>query len=90
MFEKEIDEIYGLCKRVIKEVPTAHVVFDLSIYSLGVYGFKNKDDLGKSECKWDFFETFSHSSLEEEKRESYEKMKAFLLKLLAERKCANE
>lgn len=23
MFEKEIDEIYGLCKRVINEVPTA-------------------------------------------------------------------
>jgi hypothetical protein len=29
MFEKEIDEIYGLCKRVVNEVPTASVTFFL-------------------------------------------------------------
>ena len=25
MFEKEIDEIYGLCKRVVNEVPAANI-----------------------------------------------------------------
>ena len=42
MFEKEIDEIYGLCKRVVNEVPTASVTFDYSIYGLKVCGLKRK------------------------------------------------
>ena len=36
MFEKEIDEIYELCKRVVNEVPTASVTFVFSGYGLDV------------------------------------------------------
>lgn len=28
MFEKEVDEIYELCKRVVNEVPTASITFE--------------------------------------------------------------
>lgn len=42
MFEKEIDEIYELCKRVVNEVPTASVTFDFSGYGLEVRGVKRK------------------------------------------------
>ena len=34
MFEKEIDEIYELCKRVVNEVPTVSVEFSYSIYGM--------------------------------------------------------
>lgn len=34
MFEKEIDEIYELCKRVVNEVPTANASFNYSIYGI--------------------------------------------------------
>ena len=42
MFEKEIDEIYELCKRVVNEVPAANITFDFSGYGLGVRGLKGK------------------------------------------------
>ena len=45
MFEKEIDEIYELCKRVVNGVPTASVTFDLSGYGLEVRGVKRKEDV---------------------------------------------
>ena len=34
MFEKEIDEIYELCKRVANEVPAASVTFHYSFYGM--------------------------------------------------------
>ena len=42
MFEKEIDEIYGLCKRVVNEVPTASVTFTYWIYGVSVCGSKGR------------------------------------------------
>ena len=44
MFEKEIDEIYELCKRVVNEVPTVSVEFSYSIYGMRVCGLKRKED----------------------------------------------
>ena len=48
MFEKEIDEIYELCKRVVNEVPAANVTFDFSGYGLEVRGGINRNIV---ECK---------------------------------------
>lgn len=45
MFEKEIDEIYELCKRVVNEVPTASITFDYSSYGLNIRGLKEKKTL---------------------------------------------
>ena len=45
MFEKEIDELYGLCKRVTNEVPGAFVNFDYSSIGLTVYGTKDEKKL---------------------------------------------
>ena len=72
MFEKEIDEIYELCKRVVNEVPAANVTFDFSGYGLYVRGLKRKEDIGlpEGDFKWDlnqsvyfnsFFENFCSS-----------------------------
>lgn len=93
MFEKEIDEIYELCKRVINEVPTASVTFDFSGYGLGVRGLKRKEDacLPKGVFKWDLYRgVFFDSSLEKESRESLKVIKTFLLELLIDGKCPNE
>lgn len=64
MFEKEIDEIYGLCKRVANEVPTANITFDFSGYGLEVRGLKRKEDvrLPKGEFKWDLYRNVSFNS----------------------------
>lgn len=43
MFEKEIDEIYELCKRVVNEVPAVSVEFSYSIYGMRVCGLKRKE-----------------------------------------------
>ena len=61
MFEKEIDEIYGLCKRVVNEVPTASVEFSYSIYGMRVCGLKRKEDacLPKDVFKWDLYQDVS-------------------------------
>ena len=58
MFEKEIDEIYELCKRVVNEVPTANITFDFSGYGLGVRGVKREEDvlLLKDKFKWDLYQ----------------------------------
>ena len=45
MFEKEIDEIYGLCKRVVNEVPTAGITFEYSNYGLNVR------EIGRASCR---------------------------------------
>lgn len=90
MFEKEIDEIYGLCKRVFSEVPSASVTFDFSIYGLNVFGLKNKENikLPKDVFKWDMHETITSSyGFENENRKSYKKIKAFLLELLIDGRC---
>ena len=93
MFEKEIDEIYGLCKRVVSEVPTASVTFNYSIYGMSVFGLKRKEDacLPKDKFKWDLYQNVSFNPFyEKESREKLNKIKAFLLELLIDGKCPNE
>jgi hypothetical protein len=93
MFEKEIDEIYGLCKRVVNEVPTASVTFEFSGYGLEVRGVKRKEDvlLPKGKFKWDLYQNVSFNPFsEKESREKLNKIKAFLLELLIDGKCPNE
>lgn len=93
MFEKEIDEIYELCKRVVNEVPTASVTFDFSGYGLEVRGLKRKEDvcLPKDVFKWDLYQNVSFNPFYENAgRESLRIIKAFLLELLIDGKCPNE
>lgn len=93
MFEKEIDEIYELCKRVVNEVPTANVTFDFSGYGLEVRGLKRKEDacLPKDVFKWDLYQNVSFNPFyENASRESLRIIKAFLLELLIDGKCPNE
>lgn len=93
MFEKEIDEIYELCKRVVNEVPTASITFDFTIYGLTVTGLKSKEDvnLPESVFKWDLYQNVSFNSFfEKESRESLRIIKTFLLELLIDGKCPNE
>lgn len=93
MFEKEIDEIYELCKRVVSEVPASSVTFDFSCYGLVVSGLKRKEDvrLPEGEFKWDLHRNVSFNSfLEKESRESLKAIKTFLLELLIDGKCPNE
>lgn len=52
MFEKEIDEIYELCKRVASEVPTANASFNYSIYGMSVCALKRKEDVNLPEDKF--------------------------------------
>lgn len=93
MFEKEIDEIYRLCKRVVNEVPAANITFDFSGYGLGVRGVKREEDvlLLKDKFKWDLYQNVSFNPFyEKESRESLRIIKAFLLELLIDGKCPNE
>ena len=93
MFEKEIDEIYELCKRVVNEVPTVNVTFYYSVYGLTIFGLKRKEDacLPKDEFKWDLYQEVSFDPFyEKESRESLRIIKAFLLELLIDGKCPNE
>lgn len=93
MFEKEIDEIYGLCKRVVNEVPTASVTFEFSGYGLNVRVLKRKEDvkLPRDVFKWDLYRNVSFNSFfEKESRESLKVIKTFLLELLIDGKCPNE
>ena len=90
MFEKEIDEIYELCKRVVNEVPTASVTFDFSGYGLEVRGRKRKEDvcLPDDKFKWDLYQNSSFNSFfEKESRESLKVIKTFLLELLIDGRC---
>lgn len=93
MFEKEIDEIYGLCKRVHNEVPTASATFNYSFYGMSVFGLKRQEDicLPKDKFKWDLYQNVSFNPFyEKESRESLRIIKAFLLELLIDGKCPNE
>lgn len=93
LLEKEIDELYGLCKRVVNEVPTASVTFDFTIYGLNVTGLKNKEDVSLHEdvFKWDLYQNISFNPYyENTSRESYKRIKEFLLELLIDGKCPNE
>lgn len=90
MFEKEIDEIYELCKRVVNEVPTVSVEFSYSIYGMRVCGLKRKEDacLPKDVFKWDLYQNVSFNPFyEKESRESLKIIKAFLLELLIDGRC---
>lgn len=90
MFEKEIDEIYELCKRVVNEVPTASVSFTYSIYSVGVCGLKRKEDIDLPDdaFKWDLYQNISFDPFyESASRESIRIIKAFLLELLINGRC---
>ena len=93
MFEKEIDEIYELCKRVVNEVPTASITFEYSNYGLNVRGVKRKDNvcLPEGKFKWDLYQNvYLDSFFEKKNREKLNKVKAFLLELLIDGKCPNE
>lgn len=93
MFEKEIDEIYELCKRVHNEVPTASATFNYSFYGMSVFGLKRQEDicLPKDKFKWDLYQNVSFNPFyEKESRESLRIIKAFLLELLIDGKCPNE
>lgn len=90
MFEKEIDEIYELCKRAVNEVPTASVTFEYSSYSLDVRGLKRREDvnLPRGVFKWDLYQRISFEPFfEKESRESLGIIKAFLLELLIDGRC---
>lgn len=90
MFEKEIDEIYELCKRVMNEVPTASVTFTYSIYGMDMYGLKRKEDicLPKGVFKWDLCQSISFDPFRENtNRESFRIIKDFLLELLIDGRC---
>ncbi len=90
MFEKEIDEIYELCKRVVNEVPTASVDFDFSCYGLEVRGLKRKEDVGlpRDVFKWDLYQNVSFNPFyENTSRESLRIIKDFLLELLIDGRC---
>lgn len=90
MFEKEIDEIYELCKRVASEVPTANASFNYSIYGMSVCGLRRKKDvnLPEGKFKWDLYQNVSFNPLyEKESRESLRIIKAFLLELLIDGRC---
>lgn len=90
MFEKEIDEIYELCKRVVNEVPTANASFNYSIYGMSVCGLKRKEDvsLPEDKFKWDLYQSVSFNPFyEKESRESLKIIKAFLLELLIDGRC---
>ena len=90
MFEKEIDEIYELCKRVVNEVPTASVTFTYSIYGMSVYGLKRKEDVSLPEdaFKWDLYQNISFDPFyESTSRESLRIIKDFLLELLIDGRC---
>nr|DAZ54056.1 MAG TPA: hypothetical protein [Caudoviricetes sp.] len=93
MFEKEIDEIYELCKRVVNEVPTVSVSFTYSIYGVKVCGLKMKEDINVSDgtFKWDLYQNISFDPFyENPSRESIRIIKNFLLELLIDGKCPNE
>lgn len=90
MFEKEIDEIYELCKRVENEVPTADVTFEYSSYGLNVRGVKNKGIIGilGNKFNWDLYQTINFNYLSErEIREKLNIIKTFLLELLIDGRC---
>ena len=90
MFEKEIDEIYELCKRVVNEVPTANVSFNYSIYGMSVCALKRKEDVNLPEdvFKWDLYQSVSFNPFcKKESRESLRIIKAFLLELLIDGRC---
>lgn len=90
MFEKEIDEIYELCKRVANEVPTASVTFEYSSYDLDVRGLKRKEDVNLpwGVFKWDLYQRISFKPFfEEESREKLKVIKTFLLELLIDGRC---
>ena len=90
MFEKEIDEIYELCKRAVKEVPTASVTFEYSSYDLNVRALKRKEDarLPEGKFKWDLYQRILFNPFfEKESRESLRIIKAFLLELLIDGRC---
>lgn len=90
MFEKEIDEIYGLCKRVVNEVPTASVTFTYWIYGVSVCGLKRKEDINLPEdvFKWDLYQNISFDPFyKNTSRKSIRIIKAFLLELLIDGRC---
>ena len=90
MFEKEIDEIYELCKRVVNEVPTANVTFNYSIFGMSVCGLKRKEDvnLPEDKFKWDLYQNVSLDPFfEKESCEKLNKIKAFLFELLIDGRC---
>ena len=94
MFEKEIDEVYELCKKVSNEVPTAFVSFEYTSRGLHVAGIKKENDIyvkTGGDFHWDVFcDIYHEPELESISRSAYEHIKSFLLELLIDGKCPNE
>lgn len=92
MFDKEIDEIYELCKRVVNEVPAVIITFEHSSYGLNVRGVKRKKIIevigNEFEFNWDLYQTINFDYLSErEIREKLKIIKTFLLELLIDGRC---
>lgn len=90
MFEKEIDEIYELCKRAVNEFPAASITFEYSSYDLNVRVLKRKEDidLPANVFKWDLYQRVSLNPFyKKEIRESLRIIKTFLLELLIDGRC---
>lgn len=90
MFEKEVDEIYELCKRVVNEVPTASITFEHSSHGLNVRGVENKEIIRilGNKFNWDLYQTINFNYLSErEIREKLNIIKTFLLELLIDGRC---
>lgn len=93
MFEKEMDELYGLCKRVVHEVTNAFVAFEYAPDGLSVYGTKNKNGIYVEDetFSWDIYaRIYNDPELEKYSRAAYESAKAYLLELLIDGKCPHE
>lgn len=94
MFEKEIDFIYELCKRVVEEVPTAFIKFEYTPRGLHVCGKKEGAAVyaeSSDTFHWDIMTAIYHDpDLSVPSRAAYEQMKAFLFELLTDGKCPNE
>lgn len=90
LFEKEIDELYELCKRVTCEVPESYVSFSLSDISVRIIALRKGEDIQKpiKEFEWDLeADIYPDSYFEKLNNSKYEKARTFLLELLINGRC---
>ena len=91
LFEKEIDELYELCKRVTCEVPESYVSFSLSNALVRIIALRKREDIQKpiKEFEWDLeADIYPDSDIFEKSNNSnYEKARTFLLELLINGRC---
>ena len=91
LFEKKIDELYELCKRVKCEAPEAYVSFSLYNASVRIIALRKSEDIQKpiDEFEWDLdADIYLDSEIFEKSNNSnYEKARTFLLELLINGRC---